>query len=93
MGDRQEGPLFTTSSGRRVSIRQAQRRFRQWRDQAGISSTAKPHALRHTFAQRLYRATSDLFLVQAALHHRSVTSTTVYARADDSRLRSTLARF
>lgn len=35
--------------------------------------------LRHTFAIRLYSATLDLRLVQAALGHRSITNTMIYA--------------
>lgn len=39
----------------------------------------KVHALRHTFAIRLYRKTKDLRLVQVALGHRNITNTMVYA--------------
>jgi integrase len=39
----------------------------------------KFHALRHTFAIRLYRKTKDLRLVQVALGHRNITNTMVYA--------------
>lgn len=91
IGDRCQGPLFTTSSGRRVSIRHAQRRFKFWRERGGLPNTVSPHSLRHTFAQRLYHATSDLFLVQAALHHRSVTSTTIYARVNRTHLRDAVS--
>jgi integrase len=37
------------------------------------------HALRHTFAMRLYAETKDILLVRKLLGHRSVTSTQVYA--------------
>jgi integrase len=39
----------------------------------------KLHALRHTFAIRLYQKTKDLRLVQVALGHRNITNTMVYA--------------
>lgn len=39
----------------------------------------KFHALRHTFAIRLYRKTKDLRLVQVALGHRNITNTMIYA--------------
>ncbi len=39
----------------------------------------KLHALRHTFAIRLYKKTKDLRLVQVALGHRNITNTMVYA--------------
>ncbi len=90
LGNRCEGPLFTTSSGRRVSIRQAQRRFRQWREQAGISSEVSPHGCRHRFAMQLYARTGDVLLVREALAHRSIQSTLAYARTEPSRLREAL---
>jgi integrase/recombinase XerC len=39
----------------------------------------KLHALRHTFAIRLFKKTKDLRLVQLALGHRNITNTMVYA--------------
>ena len=39
----------------------------------------KQHALRHTFAIRLYKKTKDLRLLQVALGHRNITNTMVYA--------------
>lgn len=39
----------------------------------------KLHALRHTFAIRLYKRTKDIRLVQVALGHRNITNTMVYA--------------
>lgn len=39
----------------------------------------KLHALRHTFAIRLYKKSKDLRLVQVALGHRNITNTMVYA--------------
>jgi integrase/recombinase XerC len=39
----------------------------------------KLHALRHTFAIRLYKKTKDLRLVQIALGHRNITNTMIYA--------------
>lgn len=39
----------------------------------------KLHALRHTFAIRLYRKTKDIRLLQVALGHRNITNTMIYA--------------
>lgn len=39
----------------------------------------KFHALRHTFAIRLYKKTKDIRLVQFALGHRNITNTMIYA--------------
>ena len=44
------------------------------------TTTRRDHALE----------TGDVLLVKEALHHRSITSTLVYARADEERLRRAL---
>src|SRR4029078_13062774 len=44
-----------------------------------IPAAKKLHALRHTFAIRLFKKTKDLRLVQLALGHRNITNTMVYA--------------
>jgi len=87
---RDSGPLFTARHGGRLSRRQAQRRFEIWLDRAGITQSASPHSLRHTFATKLYRKTGDVLLVKEALQHRSIASTLVYARASRERLREAL---
>jgi site-specific recombinase XerC len=70
-----------------MCARHVQRRLMFWCKRAGIARHVKPHDLRHSFAIRLYRQTRDLLLVQAALRHRSIVSTTVYARSDEDALR------
>ncbi len=86
------GPLFVGPSGRPISSRQAQRRFRMWAAEAEIRGDASPHSLRHAFAAKIYDRTGDIAVVQRALGHRSITSTLVYAYADESRLRSALSK-
>jgi site-specific recombinase XerD len=58
--------------------------------QAEITRPFSVHSLRHTFATRLYRKTGDLYLVQRALGHRQITTTEIYARMSDDKLRSAL---
>jgi site-specific recombinase XerC len=84
----QRGPIFRGPQGERLSKRHAQRRITQWFERAGILATT--HSLRHTFGTRLLRKTGDLFLVQKAMRHRSVLSTTVYLSLDDQRLKAAL---
>ncbi len=85
LGGRTTGPVFT-ARGSRMSIRHAQRRISTWLEKAGISGRSA-HSLRHTLAMRIYSATGDLQITQAALGHSSVVSTTIYARVDRQRLR------
>ncbi|MBL8696028.1 MAG: tyrosine-type recombinase/integrase [Planctomycetes bacterium] len=87
---REHGPLFEGAGGRALSSRQAQRLFAQYCTRARIHRAASPHSLRHSLGQRLYEATGDVLLVQAALSHRSIRSTLVYAQADRARVKAAL---
>ena len=85
VGDRASGPLFL-AKGRRISTRHAQRRLAGWLFKAGISGRSA-HSLRHSYAAGLLARTGDLRLVQAALNHASIVSTTIYTTVDRARLR------
>ncbi len=69
--------VFTTRSGRRLSVRQVQVRLAEWAARAGLPGL-HPHQLRHTFGSRRYAETKDLRAVQVALGHRWVTTTQGY---------------
>jgi site-specific recombinase XerC len=90
VGDREAGPLFPGRGSERITTRHVQRRMGEWLAKAGIKTAASPHWLRHGFATDLLRRTGDLALVQAALCHRSITSTLVYARVDAGRVRAAM---
>jgi integrase/recombinase XerD len=85
--DRLSGPIFVARGGGRLCHRQAQRRFQVWAEKAGLGSRFSPHSLRHGFAMQLYARTGDVLVVQQALGHASISSTLVYARADQDRVR------
>ena len=87
-GGGEAGPVFRGAAGARLSARHARRRLACWLAVAGVARPTSPHSLRHTFATGLLRRTGDLALVQAALHHRSIASTIIYARADVARVRA-----
>ncbi len=87
LGDRVEGPVFVGAAGRRLGSRQAQRRVRDLTNLAGLPMSARPHALRHSFAVELYARTRDVALVQRALGHESIVSTLRYASTTDEQLR------
>jgi integrase/recombinase XerC len=90
IGDRKTGPVFRAGD-RRVSVRHVQRRLAGWFQTAGITGRSA-HSLRHSFATGLLARTGDLRLVQAALNHASVVSTTIYAQVDRSRLRAAVGQ-
>jgi integrase/recombinase XerC len=70
--------LLHTRSGNQVHRSQFERAARRL-TRAVLGEPLKFHALRHTFAMRLYDETHDLFLVKQMLGHHSVRSTEVYA--------------
>jgi site-specific recombinase XerC len=88
---RPDGYLFSGRNGRALCARHAQRRLGIWCRKAGVERRISPHELRHSFAIRLYRKTRELLLVQAALRHRSIASTCVYAHTDDRAVRVALS--
>ncbi len=93
LGDRVAGPLLVGRGDRRISARQIQRRLALWLTRAGVRRHATVHSLRHRFAIRLYQRTGDIYLVQQALGHRSIASSTVYARVDRSRLAAAIGEW
>lgn len=68
-------PLFVSREGMRLSSRQAQREFKKWVNEAGITGKLTPHALRHTAATKLLRRTGNAKLVQRYLGHSDVATT------------------
>lgn len=70
--------LLFARSGRRVHRTQFERAARRLIAQV-VGQPLKFHALRHTFAMRLYAEKPDVFLVQRMLGHHSIKSTEVYA--------------
>lgn len=86
IGEQSTGPVFVAGD-KRVSLRNVQRRIAQWLAAAGIKGRSA-HSLRHSFATALLGRTGDLRLVQAAMGHRSIVSTTIYAAMDKGRLRA-----
>ncbi len=84
-------PLWSTSTGARLSSRQIQRLVTSRINEAGIENNrVSPHTLRHTFATILYNRTGDIRLVQQALRHHHVTTTETYAHLDPKRLKTAL---
>ncbi len=91
LGKRRDGPVFESAPGRAIDVRQARRRLEQALEAAGTRNRVTPHGLRHSFAVALLGRTGNLRLVQRALGHASVASTTVYAALDDRAVRRALS--
>lgn len=70
--------LILSQLRQRIATRQIQRRLDQWIAKAGIDKRITPHSLRHSFATGLYARTSNILVVQQALGHSSVVTTSIY---------------
>ncbi len=88
---RKPGALFAAADGERLSTRHVQRRFGEWIRKAGITAKVSTHSTRHAFAMKVYSRTNDVLIVKEALRHRSIASTMVYAKVNETRLRQALA--
>lgn len=85
-----ESWLFPGEARGELGARQAHRRLAELARRAGIARPVSPHALRHTFGQRVYARSQDLLATARALCHRSTSATATYARADVSRVRAAI---
>lgn len=85
--------IFTTLKGRPLGDRQVRIFVKRYAKRKGISKDVHPHTLRHTFATDLLRATGNIVLVQKALGHASIVTTTIYTHIVDDQLEKALKSF
>jgi len=81
-----DGPLFVGARGKRLNPALAQRAMRGVRAVLGLTETATPHALRHSFATHLLSGGGDLRTIQELLGHASLSTTQRYTAVDGERL-------
>jgi len=72
------GPLFRTSTGRRMDTSHFRRKLPQLAKAAGIERKVSPHCLRHTFAHELNEEGVSMRLIQILLGHSDLGTTAVY---------------
>jgi site-specific recombinase XerD len=81
IGERSEGPIFTTGDGQRMNRHQATRVVRRLTKHAGIDKKISPHSLRHSFITAALDAGVPLRDVQEAASHADPRTTMRYDRA------------
>ncbi len=70
--------LFVSRYGKRISMRNIQKRMEKWAIQQGVSTHLNPHKLRHSFATHLLENEADLRGVQELLGHANLSTTQIY---------------
>jgi integrase/recombinase XerC len=81
-----DGPLFLSRKGAPMTPREAQRVMQELRSRLGLSPSATPHALRHSFATHLLQNGGDLRAVQELLGHASLSTTQKYTEVEERRV-------
>jgi integrase/recombinase XerC len=77
-----EGALFVSQRGQRLTDGQVRQRLKRSAQQAGLPTHVHPHMLRHSFASHLLQSSGDLRAVQELLGHANISTTQVYTRLD-----------
>jgi site-specific recombinase XerD len=80
--------LLPTRKGTEVATSHLRRSVKRYARKAEIEEVGRvsPHTLRHTFATRLYRETSNIRMVQKALGHSDLSTTMIYTHVVDEEL-------
>jgi integrase/recombinase XerC len=81
-----EGPIFVGARGGPLKARIIQLTMERLRGALGLSDSATPHALRHSFATHLLSRGGDFRAIQELLGHASLSTTQIYTGIDTERL-------
>jgi integrase/recombinase XerD len=80
--------VFVNPRGGRLTRQGCWKIVRRYGQRAGLGSRLSPHVLRHSCATHMVDRGADLRVVQELLGHASVSTTQVYTKVTQSRLRA-----
>lgn len=83
-----ENALFVNVSGVRMSRQGFWKILKHYQTKADISKEITPHTLRHSFAVHLLKNGADLGSVKELMGHSDISSTQMYTRMIDQKIRS-----
>jgi len=84
---RNDGYLFISQKGTRITTTHIERLVRYYARKAGIKKRVTPHTIRHTFATTLLRNGADIRFIQQILGHSSIATTQIYTHVDEDALK------
>ena len=84
--------LFVNCSGQSMSRQGFWKLIKYYAQKAGITADITPHTLRHSFAAHLVVNGADLKSVQEMLGHSDISTTQVYAKLNQNKLRDVYSK-
>ena len=90
--DENETALFVNCSGARLSRQGFWKLIKYYQHIAGIETDITPHTLRHSFAAHLLENGDDLHSIQEMMGHADISSTQVYSRMINSKIKDVYAK-
>lgn len=90
--DENETALFVNCSGARLSRQGFWKLIKYYQHIAGIETDITPHNLRHSFAAHLLENGADLHSIQEMMGHADISSTQVYSRMMNSKIKDVYAK-
>ena len=90
--DENETALFVNCSGARLSRQGFWKLIKYYQHIAGIETDITPHTLRHWFAAHLLENGADLHSIQEMMGHADISSTQVYSRMMNSKIKDVYAK-
>ena len=90
--DENETALFVNCSGARLSRQGFWKLIKYYQHIAGIETDITPHTLRHSFAAHLLENGADLHSIQEMMGHADISSTQVYSRMVNSKIKDVYAK-
>ena len=90
--DENETALFVNCSGARLSRQGFWKLIKYYQHIAGIETDITPHTLRHSFAAHLLENGADLHSIQEMMGHADISSTQVYSRMMNSKIKDVCAK-